>query len=1093
MTLKSQIDLGITTKGHKEVQQLAKDFTAMKNAAKGLRKTKLSKAQIAEAQALKKQVKLEKIKAIQAEAYLAITRIQLLLEKKKEKRAAKLYKWLKLQKAIGKETHSQEEKQHRAKLRAINAEIAAKKKLDRVVKRYHQFVAREQQKEARRIAKLARDKAAKAKQTARIQIAEERKVAKVRAAEHRKELNRIKQRQRTIRDGLFRLRHVALDFGQAAQRAFFMGTMALGTLGYAIKQVTENVVEGMAQWELYGRQIDVLMGSAAKGATAMSELIDFALTSPLNLDETIKATVRLLNYGHQYVDILRDGRGILETYTKAATFTDKPLDQVVEAVEKLRSGMFLRRSLSPIGLTPTFFEKAGFELEKGRPMMLDVNPLEVYRIAIEELEKKYKDFKFADLTQVKLRNVKDHWDVFWKEVGFANKQGIDDLLDIYLGMLGRLIDFTKTPAFTKFSEAIQDIILGPLGEAVSKAFDNLIDYLEANPDALAKAVNTATEALKSFLAFVGGAGITAVLAQFIQLIASLALALTSGGKLAGIGIAVGVAGAVAAFVGLKKAIDNLIPRTDKLKEKQTALGDELEDGSRIVKREVLTSFESWWKATIGQTEATDQLKNMLFRLKEKVLPSLIRSFENLVDIFVDVNGDLTEFGEFTFNQLAKSLNNIVIILEAMASLVEFITRGMRNISDGNIYGARYSPEEMSGIKAQVRKSKADALGLPVLGGIWDVKMPPNKVGVQSGLGALRMIEAGLDPNKRFVVDDLDDVGAGKAAKDVIGDVITKYLESYAKLMNKQRVFREAGTFSLERQKEISESASKLLIGIFEALTPEQFSKLMDVDPVLGGRVLSEFTKTDRDPWREAEAQAKKDKEKELELDRANITAVQEYTKTLETSRATFEKLVDVLDDIYQNLRDVGAGLGVGLQAMLGFEKSADMQAGVYLLKRLREAWSAANEPGISAEERGKRLLLAGELGGEALSFGGSLIGKRGAEEMLKAWISDVQPIIESIQQAISEHEGVLKDAITIAGESMDAAAIELETVGIQLQAMIVKLDQLLGKTIPDWKPGGVEPRGKPTIVQPSGSRVVTTDLGGGVSVDCVEDAQGGST
>ena len=75
-------------------------------------------------------------------------------------------------------------------------------------------------------------------------------------------------------------------------------------LGYAGKTLFEALIGGNAQFEQYMTSFDVMLGSAEKAESMISEIEQFAANTPLQMDGVAQATELLLSYGVAQEDVM---------------------------------------------------------------------------------------------------------------------------------------------------------------------------------------------------------------------------------------------------------------------------------------------------------------------------------------------------------------------------------------------------------------------------------------------------------------------------------------------------------------------------------------------------------------------------------------------------------------------------------------------------------------------------------------------------------------------------------------------------------------------------------------------------------------------
>ncbi|KKK71108.1 hypothetical protein LCGC14_2917260, partial [marine sediment metagenome] len=275
----------------------------------------------------------------------------------------------------------------------------------------------------------------------------------------------------------------------------------------------QRLVEGASSLELYRQQFGTLLNDMKAGRAVFKAIQKFALLSPLTLRETLEGTKALMSFGHSFGAIIKKNTGLLANMTKATIFSGKSMVQTIEALEKLRSGTLIQRSLTPVRITPDFFRRAGLKMQGKRPVLADTNPAELYKRVMIQIRKEYVKFKPEKLMQTQIANIIDYWDIMWMNLGDATRGGIETILKMVTGFLEKLSEFAASPAVKKAFDDLFDNVLIPMGEKANDILDDLIKYLNENPDGLSKAVRVLTTSLKAMVAVFVGSNILAVLAS----------------------------------------------------------------------------------------------------------------------------------------------------------------------------------------------------------------------------------------------------------------------------------------------------------------------------------------------------------------------------------------------------------------------------------------------------------------------------------------------------------------------------------------------------------------------------------------------------
>lgn len=194
-----------------------------------------------------------------------------------------------------------------------------------------------------------------------------------------------------------------------------------------------SVLETNAKFESYLATLETIEGSAEKAKGSFDWILDFAKTTPYEVDELTQAFIKLRSYGLDPMD------GSMTTMGNTASAMGKSLDQVVEAVADAATGEFER--LKELGMRA---KQAGDEVtfawsENGKAMSKTVkkNSAEITKFLYEVWDKRFGGAmeKQSKTWNGMMSNIGDTWTAFLRSIGDkgffdAVKQQLQGVMDV---------------------------------------------------------------------------------------------------------------------------------------------------------------------------------------------------------------------------------------------------------------------------------------------------------------------------------------------------------------------------------------------------------------------------------------------------------------------------------------------------------------------------------------------------------------------------------------------------------------------------------------------------------------------------------------
>ena len=194
-----------------------------------------------------------------------------------------------------------------------------------------------------------------------------------------------------------------------------------------------SVLDTNAKFESYLATLETIEGSADKAKGSFDWILDFAKTTPYEVDELTQAFIKLRSYGLDPMD------GSMTTMGNTASAMGKSLDQVVEAVADAATGEFER--LKELGMRA---KQAGDEVtfawsENGKAMSKTVkkNSAEITKFLYEVWDKRFGGAmeKQSKTWNGMMSNIGDTWTAFLRSIGDkgffeAVKQQLQGVMDV---------------------------------------------------------------------------------------------------------------------------------------------------------------------------------------------------------------------------------------------------------------------------------------------------------------------------------------------------------------------------------------------------------------------------------------------------------------------------------------------------------------------------------------------------------------------------------------------------------------------------------------------------------------------------------------
>lgn len=318
--------------------------------------------------------------------------------------------------------------------------------------------------------------------------------------------------------------------------------------------------------------LEVMLKSKEKADAMMKDIVKFAATTPFSLRDLSEAVNQMKSFRVETENVLP----YLRIIGEAAATMKVPIEQAVRAMLQLKGGMFDTRQLVPIGITRELLKQYGVKFDTSGQLASDYE--EAFQAALKAMDENFGGmFKRVNLTiEGLLNNLGDTIDRVWDFIGSTLSEKFKATVKRINDTLSQLVDSDRLRRAIMGS---MDVLLGEVGpkiDGVLTYLEKLIGYLERNPEALANAMRTFVEVLKTLLAAVmaltAARGIIALITPLLTLGAIL-----SGGVGAAVAGAVGVVGLIGMFIAFRKALDNfgfaISPASEKVRQLNRDLSD----------------------------------------------------------------------------------------------------------------------------------------------------------------------------------------------------------------------------------------------------------------------------------------------------------------------------------------------------------------------------------------------------------------------------------------------------------------------------------------------------------------------------------------
>ena len=825
------------------------------------------------------------------------------------------------------------------------------------------------------------------------------------------------------RDGWMRLRSAAMDFGHIMGATSRTITFGLAAMTVGVTRLTNSIINQTAQFQQWKALMGSLSGSQQLGNERFEQVRKRAIVSPLTMNETVEGATSLLHAQHAWKDIIRPKTGILDIYTKLSATSGKPMNQVMEALESVRSGTWLQRRLTPLRLTKQKVQGWGvdWDQDRNRPAMLDTDPEGFYNFIMSKLFEELKDMNPENWLRTKATNIRDRIETILARVGEGGLPGLERLLDVINNVLDRIAQAAEDPAIQEaFGRVFDNIADG--AEGAIKLIEQVVDYLEENPDALVDAVDKLGEGLKVLVALAAGLGVGGAFAGFLQVLSSLVMALGTGAGAVGLIALLGLAAFT--FGKVKKSLDELLPSGESTTEMFGGLNTSLDGVTGGIERLLLalddlavnTGFKDWWDANgphvlNGAQMALDTLAGM-YAYVNGYRPG---RDETLADVGVRYNEDLKKR-----NRQTKVTRTEISVTDAR-SLPDLL----RKIPHGTAIEAKY-PGVDDKVSCVVRTRE----GLILLA---------------DGTPEAQSLINGFTASIRTTSPVLDQYLQQTKAPGP-GDIIVNSKKSHMGII--ARIDEKGNIYGLGNSGEIdSFNFGNLNKGNFTAWDVpwgpgNQVSAPRELG-FIGPQLPAGFNKARGiADWIKSSWQGKfwVDYERSGALpddDEARMAALQQDVDIWKGAQDHLKEFVDTLSDTVDRLKEISGKLGearddfrLAWAKALGHDRRADiMQAQFYmrdLQKKYGEEQALLASGNVDPEKLAQLRLERAGIATGALNFAAGLRGNENAADIVRALLSDIEPYIAGLDNDL------LNSQQTIEQMQMDAAS-QLNTAGIELQ------------------------------------------------------------
>jgi len=397
-----------------------------------------------------------------------------------------------------------------------------------------------------------------------------------------------------------------------------LGAMAVGAaLGYIGKQAAS----AFGEMELSVLTMQSFVGSAKRAREVYEDLLQFAATTPVAVEQIVRGTTNMLAFGQASLDTAKDVEELKEKlllFGLAAKVTQLPggMEQLIRAFADLRNQVIEIRQLSAVGISRPLLRMEGIKFEKGTGGLISSGE-EAYQAALRILRRRFGVLaaEVDEALATRISNIADKMKIMFMRMGESLKEPIGRVIDFIVDAIKRVGDLVEKNkgAFGAMAAWIAGAFLPIWGPLVAgfKSFLTLAEWAPGVLRVLTAVVSTLTAAFlglwvmqrvtilfnflskavlglsfafKGAIALIqGGAGLNAALTLLAGSVNPLLLVLG--------GLALAVGGVAFAMSNMRKKTEDA---TSALREQQQevtgariameAAGDETDDLARRAKQ-----------------------------------------------------------------------------------------------------------------------------------------------------------------------------------------------------------------------------------------------------------------------------------------------------------------------------------------------------------------------------------------------------------------------------------------------------------------------------------------------------------------------------
>lgn len=359
----------------------------------------------------------------------------------------------------------------------------------------------------------------------------------------RQEIERL---QNTQASGAKKVSRAAVDAGKAQEQAaaritqkqqeinqaYLKTALVAGVVASGFALVGKKVADTISQVELAQLTFQSFTGSATLAKERYEELLQFAASTPLQIEEIVSGTTTMLAFGMATMDTAQamdDLKHKMLLFGLAAKAAQVPggATQIVRALNDLKSGVVEIRQLSAIGLSREALGAQGVKFEKSGG--LASSGAEAFAAGLRILEQRFGVLaaNTEDLLATRISNIKDKIFIMLKEIG-------EPLMGDLKALIITVVDYiTRAGTAAKDSGEMIRTTLGAAGAMLAPVWGPVVLIFKGF-----LALAERAPAVLSSLAV----AITAVTTAWLYNQAATALAATNTGK-----AVAAVAGYTAAF------------------------------------------------------------------------------------------------------------------------------------------------------------------------------------------------------------------------------------------------------------------------------------------------------------------------------------------------------------------------------------------------------------------------------------------------------------------------------------------------------------------------------------------------------------------